>query len=54
MLEGRVKYLAQDARARLFDLEHDPGEQTDLAGARPADVARMQACHEAWFAEMTR
>jgi arylsulfatase A-like enzyme len=54
MLEGRLKYLTQDERARLFDLEHDSGEQTDLAGARPADVARMQARHEAWFAEMTR
>jgi hypothetical protein len=54
MLEGRLEYLAHDARARLFDLEHDAGERTDLAGAQPADVARMQARHEARFARMTR
>lgn len=54
MLEGRLKYLARDEHAQLFDLEHDPGEQIDLAGARPAEVARMQARHEAWFAAMTR
>jgi arylsulfatase A-like enzyme len=53
MLEGRLKYLEQDDRVRLFDLERDPGEQTDLSATRPADVARMQARHHAWFTEMT-
>jgi arylsulfatase A-like enzyme len=54
LLDGRLKYLLQDERARLFDLEHDPGERTDLAAARPAEVARMQARHEAWVAAMAR
>jgi hypothetical protein len=37
----------------LFDLEHDEGEAADLAGVRPADVARMRAQHDAWFARAT-
>lgn len=54
MREGRLKYLAEDGREFLFDLEVDPGERVDLAAARPAEMARMRARHEAWFAEMVR
>lgn len=42
MLEGRLKYLAQDDRELLFDLERDEGERADLAPVRRADVARMR------------
>jgi hypothetical protein len=54
MREGPLKYLARDERESLFDLERDEREQVDLAGARPAEVARMRARHDEWFAQMTR
>ena len=52
MLEGHLKYLVRDDREALFDLARDPGEQSDLARARPADVMRMRVAHDAWFAQM--
>jgi arylsulfatase len=33
---------------QLFDLESDPSEQRDLAAARPADLARLQAHWDAY------
>jgi len=52
MREGRLEYLQRDDREYLFDLEQDEGERADLAPARPADVVRMRARHDAWFAAM--
>jgi hypothetical protein len=49
---SQLKYLLRDERESIFEVERDPGERADLAGARPADVARMRAQHDAWFAEM--
>ena len=54
MREGPLKYLVRDERESLFDLERDEREQVDLARARPAEVARMRARHDEWFAQMTR
>lgn len=42
--EGRWKLIAGSSRpelARLYDLEEDPGEQTDVAGRFPDRVARL-------------
>jgi arylsulfatase A-like enzyme len=52
MLEGHLKYLVRDDREALFDLARDPGEQSDLARVRPADVMRMRVAHDSWFAQM--
>jgi arylsulfatase A-like enzyme len=43
LVEGRLKYLEEDGRGRLFDLAGDAGEAHDLAGARAADAARLRA-----------
>lgn len=38
----------------LFDLEADPGETKDIAGAHPARVKALRAEFERWFADVTR
>jgi len=38
---------------RLFDLEADPAERTDLAAAHPEIVAALAARHDAWFTEIS-
>jgi arylsulfatase A-like enzyme len=42
---GNLKYIEHNhyAQPMLFDLATDPGELTDLAASRPADVANMAA-----------
>lgn len=42
----------EDARVELYDLRADPGETTDLAGARPDDAARLRARLHAWLTEV--
>ena len=37
----------------LFDMEHDPLEQHDIAGEKPALVARMQADYLDWFEDVS-
>jgi arylsulfatase/uncharacterized sulfatase len=37
-----------DGRWHLFDIVADPGETADLAAARPADFAALQADYAAW------
>jgi arylsulfatase A-like enzyme len=37
---------------RLFDLEADPAERTDLAAAHPEIVVALAARHDAWFTEV--
>jgi arylsulfatase A-like enzyme len=47
--EGSLKYLAAgDGGEWLFDLDDDPGEERNLAGIRPADVARFQPRRDEW------
>jgi arylsulfatase A-like enzyme len=43
---------AAPAPLQLFDLLHDPGETTDLAGADPARTDSLRAVLEAWRAEV--
>lgn len=38
----------------LYDLAADPGETTDLAAARPAEVARLAALHAEWETDAKR
>ena len=44
--DGRWKLIVDEdsGRPQLYDLEVDPGERTDLAGARPDVVDRYRAC----------
>lgn len=53
---GTLKIVRHDATKpwELYDLAADPGERTDLAGARPADVARLEAAFDAWSADVQR
>jgi hypothetical protein len=37
----------------LYDLEADPGEQTDVAARYPEQVARMRADYERWFDDVS-
>ena len=39
--------------ARLFDLQEDPGEQTDLAPQNPERVAALERQYDAWWSEVT-
>ena len=49
--DGSLKYLRRETpdgvTERLFDLARDPAEKSDLGAARPADLARLRALHEA-------
>ena len=46
---GGMKLIrVEEEGAMLFDLESDPGETTDLAGHRPAEVVRLLAGLAAW------
>jgi arylsulfatase A-like enzyme len=38
----------------LYDLASDPGETTDLAASRPADVARLDAAYRQWQVDVAR
>ncbi len=42
-----------DAALELYDLIDDPGEETDLAGEKPEEVARLKAAYEAWFQDVS-
>lgn len=42
------------ANGKLFDLQQDPGEKTDIAAKHPDRVRRMRKEFVRWFAEVTR
>jgi arylsulfatase len=43
VFDGRYKLVVeQDAAPRLFDLRHDPYEDTDISTQATADVARLR------------
>ena len=47
--DGDLKLIrVEEAGAMLFDLDADPGETTDLAARRPAEVVRLLAGLTAW------
>src|SRR5207245_2782579 len=42
-------HWASDGRHRLYDLTRDPGEEDDLAAARPERTAALAAQVESWL-----
>ncbi|MGE4003412.1 MAG: arylsulfatase [Planctomycetaceae bacterium] len=40
-------------RFELYDLTSDPGERNDLAAIHPAEVQRLKAAYDAWFADVS-
>ena len=53
MRQGRWKLVRQgQAEFALHDLEQDPGEQRDLAGAEPERVVRLRKVLEKRNTEM--
>jgi len=50
----RFKLVAQPARNHfeLFDLEADPGERRDVAGAQPAELETLRGALRAWRASL--
>jgi arylsulfatase A-like enzyme len=47
VIEGGWKLLERGVgRFELYHLTEDPGERTNLATTRPADLARMRAVYE--------
>ncbi len=49
---GDWKLVAERGRIGLFDLSKDISESNDLATAKPDQVAKLTALHDAWLAEM--
>jgi arylsulfatase A-like enzyme len=49
---GRFKYVKDADEERLYDLDLDPGERTDLKAAEAATFARVKGRYEAWAATM--
>lgn len=54
--EGSLKLVRLGGQApwELYDLAVDPGETKNLAAARPADAARLEAAFQAWLADTKR
>jgi arylsulfatase/uncharacterized sulfatase len=54
--EGTLKIVRSTPTKpwELYDLSVDPGETTDLAPARAADVARLDAAYQSWLADIRR
>lgn len=50
--DGRWKLIYNLANMRLFDLENDLAETTNLAAERPETVERLKRMHEEWLAEV--
>ena len=38
-----------DPRLELYDIQADPGQQTDLAAAQPQIVAQLRSAYESWW-----
>jgi arylsulfatase A-like enzyme len=55
ILEGPLPVLDLGplAPSQLYNLEHDPGEENDLAGAEPGRVSRMEDALGRWFEAVT-
>ena len=42
-----------DAKLELYDLIEDPGEQADLAAAKPEVLERLKTAYDAWFDDVS-
>ncbi len=52
--EGSWKLVVEgDAAPRLYDVEADPGEATDVAAAHPERVEAMRGAFGRWYSDMT-
>jgi arylsulfatase A-like enzyme len=49
----RSQRFRLDAAGRLYDLEADPGQDRDVSGQHPDELARMAKALEGWKTEMT-
>ena len=47
-----ARHIPEAPAAELYDLQNDPGEQTDLADQHPSRVQRMTGQLEEWFLEV--
>jgi arylsulfatase A-like enzyme len=56
IVEGRWKLIRdqRSANSELYDLEADPNERLDLAGAQPALRARLERALDSWLKNMER
>jgi arylsulfatase B len=45
----RLVRAAGQQESELFDIENDPGQQSDVAAAHPQVVARMSAAYQSWW-----
>ncbi|MBI4625716.1 MAG: sulfatase-like hydrolase/transferase [Verrucomicrobia bacterium] len=54
--EGSLKIVRHGGQSpwEFYDLAQDPGEARNLAAARPADVARLEAMFQTWLADVKR
>lgn len=54
--EGTLKIVRSNPKApwELYDLAADWGERNNLAAARPAEVARLEAAFAAWMVDVKR
>jgi arylsulfatase A-like enzyme len=54
---GGSKARADDARAtpwQLYDMDHDPGERSNIAAEQPEIVRDLAARYDAWFADISQ
>lgn len=49
---GRWKLIYNLGNMRLFDLDEDPGETSNLADEKPEILERLKKIHEAWLADV--
>ncbi len=46
---SKAKVTDTEQRWQLFDVQADPGEQTDVAAKHPAVVAELRAAYDQWW-----
>lgn len=51
--QGALKYVAQDGKRYLFDLERDPSERDNLIDRCTAEAQAMQVAYRSWLARLS-